>query len=93
MTVKQIDRVKTPRFIQPIESTLKPLEFLDRCAKNYGELFFINPFSNIETLVVSHPQDLQELFNPKNNIIDAPGAANKIFTPPIGENSLVVLNR
>ncbi len=90
MTVKQIDRLKTPRFMQQIESTLEPLEFLDRCAKNYGDLFFSNPFGDLETLVVSHPQDLQELFNPKNNILDAPGAANKIFTPHIGENSLIV---
>lgn len=90
MTVKQIDKLKTPRFIQQIESTLKPIKFLERCAKDYGELFFTNSFGNLETLVVSHPQDLQELFNPKNNILDAPGAANKIFTPHIGEKSLIV---
>lgn len=53
MTVKQIDKLKTPRFMQQIESTLEPLEFLDRCAKNYDDL---------ETLVVSHPQALQLTF-------------------------------
>ncbi|MEH2254167.1 cytochrome P450 [Nostoc sp.] len=90
MTIKQIEKLKTPKFIQQIESTLKPLEFLDRCAKNYGELFFTNSFGNLETLVVSHPQDLQELFNPTNKILDAPGAANEIFKPQLGENSLIV---
>ena len=90
MTIKQIEKLKTPKFIQQIESTLKPLEFLERCAKNYGELFFTNSFGNLETLVVSHPQDLQELFNPTNKILDAPGAANEIFKPQLGENSLIV---
>ena len=90
MTIKQIDKLKTPKFIQQIQSTLKPLEFLDYCAQNYGELFFTNSFGNLETLVVSHPQDLQELFNPKNKILDAPGAANEIFKPQLGENSLIV---
>ncbi len=90
MTVKQIDKVKTPKFIQQIESTLKPMEFLERCVQDYGELFFTNSFGNLETLVVSHPQDLQELFNPTNKILDAPGDANKIFTAHIGENSLMV---
>lgn len=41
MTIKQIEKLKTPKFIQQIESTLKPLEFLDRCAKNYGDLFLL----------------------------------------------------
>ncbi|MEM8718428.1 MAG: cytochrome P450 [Cyanobacteria bacterium P01_G01_bin.39] len=90
MTIKQIDKLKTPKFIQQIHSTIKPLEFLEHCDKNYGELFFTNFFGNLETLVVSHPQDLQELFNPKNKILDAPGAANEMFKPQLGENSLIV---
>ena len=36
--MKQINKLKTPKIIQQIQSTLKPLEFLDHCAKNYGEL-------------------------------------------------------
>lgn len=90
MTTKQVEKLKTPRIIQQIQSTLKPFEFLDRCAKNYGDLFFTNSFGNLETLVVSHPQDLQQLFNPQNKILDAPGAANEIFKPQLGENSLIV---
>lgn len=90
MTIKQIAKLKTPKFIQQIESTLKPLEFLERCAENYGELFFTNNFGNLETLVVSHPQDLQELFNPTNKILAAPASVNEIFKPQVGENSLIV---
>lgn len=90
MTIKQIEKLKTPKIIQQIESFLKPLEFLDNCAKNYGDIFFTNNLANLETLVVSHPHDLQELFNPKNKIIDAPGAANELFKPQIGEYSLIL---
>lgn len=90
MTIKQIEKLKTPKFIQQIHSTLKPLDFLDRCSKNYGDLFCTNSFGNLETLVVSHPQDLQQLFNPTNKILDAPGAANEIFKPHVGENSLML---
>jgi cytochrome P450 family 110 len=90
MPLKQIEKLKTPKVIQQIQSTLKPLEFLDNCAKEYGELFFTNSFGNLETLVVSHPQDLQDLFNPNQKILDAPGAANEIFRPQLGDNSLIV---
>ncbi|RUT02199.1 cytochrome P450 [Dulcicalothrix desertica PCC 7102] len=90
MTNKQIQKLKAPKFIQQIESTLKPLEFLDRCAKNYGDIFFTNSFGDLETLVVSHPQDIQELFNPVNKILDAPGTANEIFKPHLGENSIMM---
>lgn len=90
MTNKQIQKLKAPKLIQQIESTLKPLEFLDRCAKNYGDIFFTNSFGDLETLVVSHPQDIQELFNPVNKILDAPGAANEIFKPHLGENSVMM---
>ncbi len=47
MTIKQIEKLKTPKIIQQIESTLKPLEFLERCAKNCGDIFFINTFGNL----------------------------------------------
>lgn len=90
MTIKQIEKLKTPKLIQQIESTLKPLEFLERCAKNCGDLFFTHFFGDLETLIVSHPQDLQELFNPTNKILAAPAAANEIFKPQVGENSLIV---
>lgn len=90
MVIKQIEKVRTPKLLQQIESALRPLEFLERCAKNYGDIFFINPFGNIQILVVSHPQDLQELFNPTNKILAAPSAANEIFKPQVGENSLIV---
>lgn len=90
MTNKQIQKLKTPKLIQQIESTLQPLEFLDRCVKNYGDIFLTNSFGNLETLVVSHPLDIQELFNPINKIIDAPGGANEIFKPHVGENSLMI---
>ncbi|MGL4617631.1 MAG: cytochrome P450 [Chroococcidiopsis sp.] len=90
MTVKQIEKLKSPKFIQQIQSTLKPFEFLDRCVKNHGDIFFTNSFGNLETLVVSHPLDLQELLNPQNKILAAPGAANEIFKPHIGENSLML---
>ena len=39
MTIQEIEQLETPKFIQQIQSNLKPLEFLDHCAKNYGELF------------------------------------------------------
>lgn len=90
MTIKQIEKLKTPKIIQQIESTLKPLEFLERCAKNCGDIFFINTFGNLDLLVVSHPQDIQELFNPTNKILDAPAAVNEPFKPQVGENSLIV---
>ncbi|MFN6568179.1 cytochrome P450 [Dendronalium sp. ChiSLP03b] len=90
MKIRQIDKIKTPRFIQQIESILNPLEFLERSAKDYGDIFFTNPFGDLETLVVTHPLDLQELFNPTNKILDAPGAANELFKPQLGENSLIV---
>lgn len=90
MTKKQVEKVKNPKFLQQIETIFYPLEFLDRCAKEYGDIFLTNSFGNIETLVVSHPQDLQELFNPTNKILDAPGAANEMFKPQLGENSLII---
>lgn len=92
MQVKQIEKLKIPKIIQQLESILKPLEFLERCAKNHGDIFIANFFANLETLVVSHPQDLQDLFNPVNKILDAPGTANEIFKHLLGENSLILQN-
>ncbi|MDJ0691330.1 MAG: cytochrome P450 [Xenococcaceae cyanobacterium MO_188.B32] len=66
MKTKLPDVVNIPPFLQTIQWISRPLEFLDACARNYGDIFTVR-WNNFPQVFISNPEDLQELFaiNPK----------------------------
>lgn len=81
---------KTPRFVQLIQFISDPVTYLDKCAKQYGDIFTAQ-FGNMEPMViVDHPQAVQEMLN--SNAFHAPGKANSFLKPIIGEQSMVMFS-
>jgi len=81
---------KTPRFVQLIQWISDPLTYLDKCAKQYGDIFTAQ-FGNMEPLVmINHPQAVQEMLN--SNALHAPGSLNSILKPMLGEQSMVMVS-
>jgi cytochrome P450 len=73
------DGPKTPRFVQLIQWISDPLTYLDKCAKQYGDIFTAQ-FGNMEPMVmINHPQAVQEMLN--SNAFHAPGSLNSILKP------------
>ena len=68
---------KTPPFVQLIQWISDPLTYMDKCAKQYGDIFTAQ-LGNIEPLVmINHPQAVQEMLN--SNALHAPGMLNSIL--------------
>ena len=81
---------KTPPFVQLIQWISDPLTYMDKCAKQYGDIFTAQ-LGNIEPLVmINHPQAVQEMLN--SNALHAPGRLNSILKPLLGEQSMIMLS-
>ncbi|MEG4799215.1 cytochrome P450 [Microcoleus sp. ARI1-B5] len=81
---------KAPPFVQLIQWIGDPLTFMDKCAKQYGDIFTAQ-LGNIEPLVmIDHPQAVQEMLN--SNALHAPGRLNSILKPLLGEQSMIMLS-
>src|SRR4028119_11743 len=84
------DGPKTPRFVQLIQWISDPLTYLDKCAKQYGDIFTAR-FGNMEPMVmINHPQAVQEMLN--SNALHAPGSLNIILKPIVGEQSMLMVS-
>jgi cytochrome P450 len=82
------DGPKSPRFVQLIQWISDPLTYLDKCAKQYGDIFTAQ--IGVPVVMINHPQAVQEMLN--SNALHAPGKANHIIKPIVGEQSMVMFS-
>ena len=81
---------KIPRTLQLIYWIADPLNFLEKCAKRYGDFFSIRLGNFDPFVMVAHPQGVQEIFNRDAQFDE--GRGNDIVQPLVGANSLLVLD-
>jgi len=82
------DGPKSPRFVQLIQFITDPVTYLDKCAKQYGDIFTAQ--IGMPVVMISHPQAVQEMLN--SNAFHAPGKANSFLKPIIGEQSMIMFS-
>jgi cytochrome P450 len=78
-------------FIQLVNWIFRPLDFLEECAKKYGDTFKLNLMGLPPFTVVSHPQGIEEIFSVDAKKFDA-GRTNDLAAGLLGDNSLVLLD-
>lgn len=81
---------KAPPFVQLIQWIGDPLTYMDKCAKQYGDIFTAQVTNGEPWVMIDHPQAVQEMFN--SNAFHDPGEVNRIFKPIVGEQSMVMLS-
>ena len=69
---------------------LDPCALLDRCVRQYGDVFTMH-WSFIPSVMVSHPEGVQEIFRADPALFDV-GAYNGILQPLVGNTSILVLD-
>src|SRR6476661_2441092 len=81
---------KTPRFVQLIQWIIAPLTYMDKCAKQYGDIFTVQLGNLGPWVMIDHPQAVQEMLN--SNSFHAPGRLNSLLKPLMGEQSMIMLS-
>lgn len=84
---------QTPALLQMIEWIARPMQFMEDCAKRYGDIFTARVLTGFnQAVLVSNPQALQEILTGDTKQFEAPGEANQIFEPLLGKQSLIALS-
>jgi hypothetical protein len=82
---------KSPRFVQLIQWISDPMTYMDKCAKQYGDIFTAQVTNGKPLVMINHPQAVQEMLN--SNALHAPGRLNSILKPLVGEQSMILSRR
>ncbi|WGV26403.1 cytochrome P450 [Halotia branconii] len=93
MSVQQLPKgPQTQPWLQTLQWLVSPLEYMEDCAKRYGDLFTLQLGQNSTPQVfVSNPQAIQQIFNTPPKQLDSGGAAG-IKSPLLGQQSLLALD-
>jgi cytochrome P450 family 110 len=81
----------SPQLLQSLAWIGTPLDYLDNCAKKYGDMFTAR-FVGMQPLVfIHHPQAIQQIFSSDPKNFDS-GRSNQLIKALLGDKSLVLLD-
>lgn len=82
---------RAPSVVQLLQFTQRPLPWLDRCARRYGDPFTAR-FAGLGTFVlVAAPELIRQVFTGDPEVLHA-GKANAIVEPVVGKHSVLLLD-
>lgn len=78
-----------PRWLQTIRGLFWPMKYLEKTAKEYGDIYLAD-FAGFPTqVIVSNPQAIQEIFTADANLFES-GPSSNLMRPLLGDNSLLL---
>ena len=77
--------------VQLFNWIFRPLDFLEKCDRAYGDMFNLNLMGLPPFTVVSNPQAIEEIMSVDAKNFDV-GSTNELAAGLLGENSLVMLD-
>jgi cytochrome P450 family 110 len=85
--------LKTPSFLQKLQWVTDPVQYMEKAAQHYPDIFTANIVGFGDTvLFVNHPEAIQEIFTNDRKKFAAVGEVNKILQPLIGDYSVMMLD-
>ncbi|HEY7958322.1 MAG TPA: cytochrome P450 [Polyangia bacterium] len=82
---------REPAAIQLLEWTYRPLPFLERCARRYGEAFTVRLPGFGAYVYLSSPELIKQVFTGDASLLEA-GKGNRILEPLLGMHSVLLLD-
>ncbi|MFB2837610.1 cytochrome P450 [Floridanema evergladense] len=91
--MKQLQGPQSPTFVQTLQWVFRPMQYMEECAKRYGDIFTMRLGTAFDPLVyVSNPKALQQILsNDTGKQFAAPGETNIIFEAFLGKQSVITL--
>lgn len=85
--------LNTPVLQQRYEWIAKPLDFMEKAAREYPDIFTAQMIGAKEPVIfVNHPQAIQEIYTNDRKKFTAPGDENTTVEPLVGEYSVMLLD-
>jgi cytochrome P450 len=84
---------RIPTTLQAAIWALRPLDYLDRCAQRYGEIFTLRIRSERPWVLLSNPEHVKQVFTADSARVGAGAAeANPLLEPLLGPRSVMLLD-
>ena len=85
------DGPKTPTLFQLINWIARPLDYLEECTDQYGDIFTMRLFGLPPLVFIGNPQGIEEIFTAGTKYFDV-GRTNDLARPILGNNSLILMD-
>jgi cytochrome P450 family 135 len=82
---------RLPRWLQTVMWAVRPISFMKRTRRRYGDVFALRPYAFGEVVVLADPEHIKEVFTGDRDIFAA-GKANAAMSPVLGSHSLLTLD-
>lgn len=82
---------RLPRALQTLLWAARPIWFMHRARRRYGNLFTIRPYGFGDVVVVADPAAIKQVFTGDPEVFAA-GRANAAMSPVLGSDSLLTLD-
>ncbi|MEM1308856.1 MAG: cytochrome P450 [Cyanobacteria bacterium P01_H01_bin.153] len=90
--MKTVPVTATYPYLQLANWIFRPLDYMEANYRKYGDLFFAR-WGMFEWIFVNHPQAIKTMFSKDTSkVMSAPGDANAVLKPLLGEHSVIMLN-
>ncbi len=89
--MKSLNGPQSIPLIQLLNWIFRPLDFLEKCDRAYGDIFNLNLMGLPSFTVVSNPQGIEEILSVDAKKFDV-GRTNNLAASLLGDNSLVLLD-
>jgi cytochrome P450 len=82
---------RLPSFVQSAVWALRPLPFMDRCQRRFGETFTLRVRAGRPWVFVTNPEHIKQVFTtPPDLVRAAAGEANPLLGPLLGAGSVML---
>jgi cytochrome P450 len=81
---------RMPSALQAIAWARRPLPFLERCQKHYGDIFTVRVRHSGTWVILGDPEDVKRVFTADHTVFGV-GVANSILGPLLGPRSVMLL--
>jgi cytochrome P450 len=81
----------SPRAVQAANWIARPLAFMERCQRRYGDSFTVDVEPGSKWIMFSHPDAIKEIFTGDPGVFHA-GEGNLILLPVLGPHSVLLLD-
>jgi cytochrome P450 len=82
---------RLPRVLQTVLWAARPIWFMQRARRRYGNVFTIRPYAFGNLVVLADPEHIKEVFTGDRDVFAA-GKANAAMSPVLGSHSLLTLD-
>ncbi|SRR5579883_1167418 len=85
--------INKPRFVQRLQWVIDPVGYMESAAQQYPDIFSAEVVGSGDgrLVFVNHPQAIEEILTNDRKKFSAPGEANKILQPFVGNYSVFML--